>query len=106
MSRKNGVSEPVKRFFFFIFILYKVFKNCMLSQVEHEKPWNLVHFQDSLSNYYYGCPNFQFFTLTHCIQPDTSTVICWTRPLVILWVGGVFCRFYSIFDRQSCSQTL
>ena len=26
--------------------------------------------------------------------------ICWTSPLVILRESGLFCRFYSIFDRN------
>ena len=29
---------------------------------------------------------------------DSSTVICWTSPFVILGVSGLICRFYSIFD--------
>ena len=29
---------------------------------------------------------------------DSSTVICWTRPFVILGISGLCCRFYSIFD--------
>ena len=29
---------------------------------------------------------------------DSSTVICWTSPFVILGLSGLFCRFYSIFD--------
>ena len=33
---------------------------------------------------------------------DSSTVICWTSPFVILGVSGLFCHFYSIFDRKSC----
>ena len=33
---------------------------------------------------------------------DSSTVICWTSPFVILGVLGVFCRFYSIFDGKPC----
>ena len=33
---------------------------------------------------------------------DSSTVICWTNPFVILGVSGLFCHFYSIFDRKSC----
>ena len=31
--------------------------------------------------------------LTHCILVDSSTVICWTSPVVILGVLGLFCRF-------------
>ena len=45
-------------------------------------------------------------SLTHCIPVDSSTVICWMSPFVILGVSGLFCRFYSIFDRKSCKQTV
>ena len=38
--------------------------------------------------------------LTHCILVDSSTVICWMSPLVILGVLGLFCHFYSIFDEK------
>ena len=40
--------------------------------------------------------------LTHCILADSSTAICWTSPIVILGMLGLFCRFYSIFDGKSC----
>ena len=40
--------------------------------------------------------------LAHFILVDSSTVICWTSPFVILGVSGLFCRFYSIFDGKSC----
>ena len=33
---------------------------------------------------------------------DSSTVICWISPLVILGVSGLFCCFYSSFDGKSC----
>ena len=29
--------------------------------------------------------------LTHCILMDSSIVICWMRPFVILGVSGLFC---------------
>ena len=29
---------------------------------------------------------------------DSSTVICWTSPFVILRVSSLFCRFNYIFD--------
>ena len=29
--------------------------------------------------------------LTHCILVDSSTVICWMSPFVILGVSGLFC---------------
>ena len=36
------------------------------------------------------------FALTHCIQVDSSGVICWTGSFVILRVSGLFDHFYSI----------
>ena len=36
------------------------------------------------------------FTLTKCILVDSSTVICWMSPFVILGVSSLFCHFYSI----------
>ena len=36
-------------------------------------------------------------SLTHCILVDSSTVICWMSPLVILGVLSLFCHFHSIF---------
>ena len=39
--------------------------------------------------------------LTRSILVDSSTVICWTSPLVILGVSGLFCRFQSIFMENS-----
>ena len=44
--------------------------------------------------------------LTHCIPVDSSTVIYWLSPFVILGVSGLFCRFYSIFDGKSCLRFL
>ena len=32
--------------------------------------------------------------LTHCLLIDSSAVISWTSPYVILGVSGLFCRFY------------
>ena len=37
----------------------------------------------------------------YCILVDSSTVICWTSPFVILEVLDLFCRFYSIFMENS-----
>ena len=34
-------------------------------------------------------------------EVDSSTVICWTSPFVILGVSSVFCRYYFIFDGTS-----
>ena len=34
---------------------------------------------------------------THCLLVNTSTVICWTSPCVILGVSFLFSCFYSIF---------
>ena len=39
------------------------------------------------------------FTLTHCILADSSTVICWLSPFVILWVPGLFYHFLSAGPR-------
>ena len=41
-------------------------------------------------------------SLTHYILVDSSTVICWTGPFVILGSSDLFCCFYSIFDGKSC----
>ena len=40
--------------------------------------------------------------LTHCMLVDSSNVINWSSPFVILGVAGLFCRSYSIFDAKSC----
>ena len=40
--------------------------------------------------------------LTLCIPVDSSTDICWTSPIAILGVSGLFCRIYSIFDGKFC----
>ena len=40
--------------------------------------------------------------LTNCILVDSSTVIFWTSPFVILGVSVLFCRFYPIFDEKTC----
>ena len=40
--------------------------------------------------------------LTHCIVVDSSTVICWRSPFLILGVSGLFCHIYSIFDGKFC----
>ena len=39
-------------------------------------------------------------SLTHCILVDSSTIICWTSPFVILGVSGLLCHFYSVFDES------
>ena len=39
--------------------------------------------------------------LTLYILVDFSTVLFWMSPFVILGVSGLFCSFYSIFDRKS-----
>ena len=41
---------------------------------------------------------------THCILVDSSTVICWTSPFVILGVSGLFCHFYSILMENPVSK--
>ena len=37
---------------------------------------------------------FSELHVMHCILVDSSTVICWTSPFVILGVLNLFCRFY------------
>ena len=32
--------------------------------------------------------------LTHCILVDSSTVICWKSPFIILGMSGLFYCFY------------
>ena len=44
--------------------------------------------------------------MTHCKLVDSSTVICWTNPFVILGVSDVLCHFYSISDGKSHKQTM
>ena len=46
------------------------------------------------------------YILTHYILVVSPTVIYWTRPFVILGVLDVLYRFYSIFDGNSCWQTV
>ena len=41
---------------------------------------------------------FALNNLTHLLLVDSSTIICWTSPFVILEVSGLFYGFYSIFD--------
>ena len=41
---------------------------------------------------------FADLIIIHCIWIDSSTVVCWTHPFLILGVSGLFCHFYSIFD--------
>ena len=47
-------------------------------------------------------PRVATYSLTQCILVDSSTVICWTSPFVILGVSGLFCHIYSIFNGKSC----
>ena len=44
--------------------------------------------------------------LSYCILVDSSTVICWMSPFVILGVSDLFCHFYSIFDGKFCWHTV
>ena len=37
------------------------------------------------------------FPLIHCLLVDSSTVICWTSPFVVLELSSLFCRFYFSF---------
>ena len=42
--------------------------------------------------------------LTHCIRVDSSTVICWTCPFVILWMSGYFVAFILFFMENPVSK--
>ena len=44
------------------------------------------------------------YTFTHYILVDSSTVISWRSPFVILGVSDLFCLFYSIFDGNPVSK--
>ena len=46
--------------------------------------------------------NVYSYILTHCILVDSSAVICWASPFVILRVSGLFGHFHSIFIGKSC----
>ena len=70
---------------------------CSCTTAEHKVKWN----SDDNSGITSGPLH-----LTHCILVDSSTVICWTCPFVILEVSGLLCHFYSILDGKSCKQTL
>ena len=47
------------------------------------------------------CPPV-FEIVTRCILVDSSNVLCWTSPPVIIGVLDLFCHFYSIFYGNSC----
>ena len=55
----------------------------------------------AVTNYY-----SQSWRLTHYILVDSSSVIGWMSPFVILGVSGLFGRFYSIFDGMSYWQSV
>ena len=40
--------------------------------------------------------------LAPCIFENSSTVICWACPFIILGLLSLFCRFDSVFDGKSC----
>ena len=42
--------------------------------------------------------------LAHCILVDSSAVICWTSPFVILVMSSLFCRFYYILENPVSKQ--
>ena len=46
----------------------------------------------SMHRAFHNCPD---------LMVDSSTVICWMSPFVILDVSGLFCCFSSIFDEKS-----
>ena len=50
-----------------------------------------------------NCAHFMIknINLTHCILVDSSTVVYWRSPFVILGVSDLFCYVYSIFDGKS-----
>ena len=58
----------------------------------NRKPWKLFPFASMAEK-----REIYPFALTHCILLDSSTVICWMSPFVILGVSGLLCHFYSIF---------
>ena len=45
---------------------------------------------------------FYRFQLTHCILVDSSTVICWTSPYVMLGGQVCFVAYILFFDGKSC----
>ena len=50
----------------------------------------------SMKDYWHGnicLPTLRTLPLTYCILLDTSTVIYWMSPSVILGVSSLFCRF-------------
>ena len=54
------------------------------------------------SNFLLGCRKVKRLPILYLV--DSSTGISWTSPFVILGVPGLFCRFYSIFDRNPVSK--
>ena len=62
-------------------------------------------FSNSLkgNGYIFSGSNYPF-SLTHCILVDSSAVICWTSPYVILGVSCLFGRFYSILMENPVSK--
>ena len=51
-----------------------------------------------------ACPSRSTsFRLIHYILVDSSIVLCWKSPFVILGVSGLFCRFF-ISDGKSVSK--
>ena len=52
------------------------------------------------------CLPFHLHLLTHCILVDSSTVICWTSPFVILGVSGLFVTFILLFMENPVSNSV
>ena len=53
-----------------------------------------------------ACPQgSKLFSLTHCILADSSTVMYWRSPFVILGMSVYFVPFILFFDRKSCYQS-
>ena len=64
----------------------------------------ICEFKDNSSFLYCKYTDMLKFALTHCILVDSSSVIYWTSPFVILGVSGLFSCLYSVFVGKSCKQ--
>ena len=75
-------------------------KFCLISQISAQSLWHKSLFSSKDKSKKLKCRLLQFLfgALTHFILIDSSTVICWTSPFVILGVLGLFCLFHSIFS--------
>ena len=57
-----------------------------------------------LCNIHFWVTNIYLMYLTHCILVDSSTVICWTSPFVIIGVSGYFVAFILFLMENSDSK--